>query len=196
MPLPGGALVTRGHDGVLRVEGPAPEGLAAGLAGGPRASSLGATPDGRTLVVGDAEGGLRLFGTGGPREPVAAVGGRRVPVTAVTALPTDEDGVLVAAGLADGSVTLWAPPRQPLEGALSRRGSFPVAVAARRTAAGPLVAVAWSDRVVTVRHLGTGATRAAPLHDVLGLALSPDTILIAAGYDGVTAWDVDLAAPA
>lgn len=190
--LAGGALVIRDHDGVLRISGEHRTGLAQALAApGPRATCLGATGDGGTLVVGDTEGGLRLFGADGtPAGRVTLAAG--VPVTAASCLRDDKGGVVVVAGLADGSVTLWAPPKPPLEGALTYRGTVPVSLAAARTRVGPVIAVAWADQVVTVDRLGSGPTLAAhPYHDVLALSLAPDGVLVGAGYDGITCWECD-----
>jgi WD40 repeat protein len=192
--LAGGELVSRDHDGALRSNGAAGSRLARALAApGPRAFALGATADGRTLVVGDADGWLRLFDADGtPGAAVTLPAG--VPVTSAACLRADDgEDVVVVAGLADGSITLWAPPKPPLERSLTYRGTQPVAIAAARTRVGPVIAIAWADQVVTVHRPGEGPAQAAhPYHDVLALALAPDGVLVGAGYDGVTCWECDL----
>lgn len=54
-------------------------------------------------------------------------------------------------------------------------------------------ATAWTHRVIPVARVESGSTRRIHVpHDILALTLTPDGLLIAAGYDGITCWRCDL----
>lgn len=164
--------------------GPAPE----------RPSALASTP--RHVAVADGLGRVHLwplYDIGpGPRivEP------HRTGVTAVTCL--DASGVvLLATGGLDGTVRLWDTaggdtPGDPVE----RRAAIPLALAAADTEdAGPVLAVAWSDRRLHLWHLLSGRKAVVPaLGDVRALALTRGGNLVSAGHDGVRSTRLDLAA--
>lgn len=182
------------HAGTVRTVGAVDPALAADLAAtGGRATCLGAAPDGGTLVLGDEAGTVRLFGVR-DGEPVRLTERlAEVPLTAVGCLRADDGDHVVVAGAADGSITLWAPPKPPLDRPLTFREAEPVAIASAATRVGPVIAIAWSDHVVSVRRLAYGpAHEVHPYHDVLALAITPDGALVVAGYDGITCWECDL----
>ncbi|MCQ4079466.1 ATP-binding protein [Streptomyces sp. RB6PN25] len=185
--------------GTLRAVGPVDPALQAALAhhnspaGGTRAVCLGGDPGGRTLVVGDAAGTVHLHEAGGG-EPVT-VRISEVPLTAVGCLRLGNGADLVLVGSADGHLSVWAPPRPPLDQAFMMDGSPPTAIALAETRVGVVYAAAYTHRVISVGRVEYGSSRKIHVpHDIAALVLTPDGMLAAAGYDGITCWRCDLGA--
>lgn len=193
------AFVLLDSAGSLRGVGPVPPAFQAALAhhnspgSGTRAVCLGGDPRGRTLAVGDAAGTVHLYEAEG-EEPVRITARMsEVPLTAVGCLRLDNGNDLVLVGSADCHLSVWAPPKPPLDGAFMMDGSPPTAIALAETRVGVVYATAWTHRVVSVARVEYGSTRKihAP-HDIVALTLTPDGLVIAAGYDGITCWQCDL----
>ncbi|PWI41610.1 hypothetical protein [Streptomyces sp. ICBB 8177] len=172
---------------------PATWAVAAGRAEDSEAVCLGGDPDGRAVAVGHADGTVRLYDAAGRESAAARVS--RVPLTAVGVLrPRDEADVALVAG-ADGHLTVWAPPKPPLDQAFWMEGSPATAISLAETPVGAVYAVAWTHRVITVGRLEYGSARKLHVpHDVAAVTLAPDGTLVAAGYDGITCWECDLEA--
>ncbi|WP_405361015.1 hypothetical protein OG535_22500 [Kitasatospora sp. NBC_00085] len=117
------------------------------------------------------------------------------PVTALagTALGggplSDPEIPLLVSGGFDGAVRIWGPRSAPMPEPSDRRGCPVTAVAAGATAAGPVVAAAWSDGLVRVRYLGGGGVLDLRTgSEVWSLALA-GTLLVAGMPDGLAAVD-------
>ncbi|WP_441249522.1 hypothetical protein [Kitasatospora sp. McL0602] len=117
-------------------------------------AAIGRLP-GAAPAFGDAAGAVHWAE---PEETVSAQL-HRGPVTALAGVALGGGGLsepdlplLVSGGL-DGAVQLWGPAAEPMPEPSDRRGCPVTAVAAGATAAGALVAAAWSDGVVRVRDL-------------------------------------------
>ncbi|MHA6762519.1 ATP-binding protein [Streptacidiphilus sp. PAMC 29251] len=157
--------------------------------------------DSRPLAVADARGGFQLRSTG-PAAPEAAEprGGQlhRSPVSAVAVLsdPGSSMPDLVLTGGLDGSVRLWdsrsgsAMP-EPVE----RRNAVPTALAITDSKAGPVLAVAWSDRLLHLWQLFEGRLVVLPLlQDAHTLTLTSGGLLSHGGPQGTGALRLDLEA--
>ncbi|WP_309054764.1 hypothetical protein [Streptomyces sp.] len=151
----------------------------------------------RHAVVGDGRGRVHLWPLDFPApETLTAYRPHRSPVAAAACLDVG-DTVLVVTGGLDGTVVLWdsasaAPLTEPLE----RRGSLPTALALADTdAAGPVLAVAWSDRRLHLWHLLSGRRAALPApYRVGSLALTDDCLLLSSGPGGIRLTRLDPAA--
>ncbi|MEY9943518.1 hypothetical protein [Kitasatospora sp. GAS1066B] len=148
------------------------------------------------FVVGDDDGRVHLWSLttlqSGPRTNRL----HRTAITAVDCAVLPDTGVtlLVSAGL-DGTVRLWdsasgAAMPEPVE---RRTTAVPTALALAETAAGPVLAVAWSDQRLHLWQLFEGRLTPLPLlHPATALALRGDATLIVAGERGATALRLDL----
>lgn len=108
---------------------------------------------GGSVVVGDRLGSVHAFGLTGIHQ-AALHSGR---VAAVTAVETSTP--FVCSGGTDGAVRLWTPGKEPNPHAapLAQRPAPVVSLHAAETPRGPVLAVAWADGLVELRHLDTGA---------------------------------------
>ncbi|MET9435746.1 hypothetical protein [Streptomyces sp. NPDC006551] len=108
---------------------------------------------GGSVVVGDRLGSVHAFGLTGIHQ-AALHSGR---VAAVTAVETSTP--FVCSGGTDGAVRLWTPGKEPNPhpAPLVERPAPVVTLHAARTPRGPVLAVAWADGLVELRHLDTGA---------------------------------------
>ncbi|WP_377267817.1 hypothetical protein [Peterkaempfera sp. SMS 1(5)a] len=150
-----------------------------------RLTALGAHRD--RVVLADIAGTVHLWSLSALDAGPRTIRLHRSGVTATTCHVLPEVGVVlvVSAGL-DGAVRLWdsatgAEMPVPVE----RRAAVPTAVTMAETAAGLLLAVAWSDRQLHVWQLSEG--RMAPLsmlHPVDTLMLCADGTLVAGGRKG------------
>ncbi|GAA5014696.1 hypothetical protein GCM10025734_62470 [Kitasatospora paranensis] len=158
-----------------------------------RLTALGAHRD--RVVLADGAGAVHLWSLSSLDAAPRSIRLHGSGVTAVTCRVLPEVGVVlvVSAGL-DGAVRLWdsatgAEMPVPVE----RRAAIPTAVDLAETAAGLLLAVAWSDRRVHVWQLSEGRMAALSLlHPVDMLMLCADGTLVAAGRDGTCALGLDL----
>ncbi|MFC5663637.1 hypothetical protein ACFP3U_11665 [Kitasatospora misakiensis] len=142
-------------------------------------------------ALGDAAGAVHWFEDG----KVVSERLHHGPVTALagTALGggplSDPEIPLLVSGGFDGAVRLWGPRSAPMPEPSDRRGCPVTAVAAGATAAGPVVAAAWSDGLVRVRDLGTGGVLDVRTgSEVWSLALA-GTLLVLGMPDGLAAVD-------
>ncbi len=142
-------------------------------------------------ALGDANGAVHWFEDG----KVVSERLHHGPVTALagTALGggplSDPEVPLLVSGGFDGAVRLWGPRSAPMPEPSDRRGCPVTAVAAGATAAGPVVAAAWSDGLVRVRDLGTGGVLDVRTgSEVWSLALA-GTLLVLGMPDGLAAVD-------
>ncbi|MFC5640703.1 hypothetical protein [Kitasatospora cinereorecta] len=102
----------------------------------------------------------------------------------------DPEIPLLASGGLDGAVRLWGPGTVPMNQPIDLHPHPVTAVAVGTTAAGPVVAAAWADGLVRLRHLN-GDT------DVLDLRVGPEVhalamvgnLLVVGTPDGVAAID-------
>ncbi|MFJ8433536.1 hypothetical protein ACIQ9P_19765 [Kitasatospora sp. NPDC094019] len=142
-------------------------------------------------ALGDADGAVHWFEDG----KVVSERLHHGPVTALagTALGggplSDPEIPLLVSGGFDGAVRLWGPRSAPMPEPSDRRGCPVTAVAAGATAAGPVVAAAWSDGLVRVRDLGSGEVLELRIgSEVWSLALA-GTLLVLGMPDGLAAVD-------
>lgn len=150
----------------------------------------------RHAAVADGHGHVHLWPLDRPAPEPRTLRPHRSAVAGVACLETD-DTLLVLTGGLDGTVTLWdSVTAEFLTEPMERRNAVPTALAAADTdAAGPVLAVAWSDRRLHLWHLLSGRTTALPApHHVHSLALTEDGHLLSAGRGGVHLLRLDLAA--
>ncbi|MGW0464602.1 WD40 repeat domain-containing protein [Streptomyces sp. NPDC003027] len=130
---------------------------------------------GGSVVVGDRLGSVHAFGLTGIHQ-AALHSGR---VAAVTAVETSTP--FVCSGGTDGAVRLWTPGKEPNPhpAPLAERPAPVVTLHAAQTPRGPVLAVAWADGLVELRHLDTGALhRFRPGPPVRAVAVTPEGDLI------------------
>ncbi|MFB6889506.1 hypothetical protein ACFCX4_09360 [Kitasatospora sp. NPDC056327] len=147
---------------------------------------------GSAPAFGDADGAVHWAEDGKVQSerlhhgPVTALAG-----TALGGGPlSDPEIPLLVSGGFDGAVRLWGPRSAPMAEPSDRRGCPVTAVAAGVTAAGPVVAAAWSDGLVRVRDLAAGtALDVRTGSEVWSLALA-GTLLVLGMPDGLAAVDV------
>ncbi|MFF8769628.1 hypothetical protein [Kitasatospora sp. NPDC015120] len=146
---------------------------------------------GSSPAFGDADGAVHWAEDG----KVASERLHHGPVTALagTALGggplSDPEIPLLVSGGFDGAVRLWGPHSAPMPEPSDRRGCPVTAVAAGATAAGPVVAAAWSDGLVRVRDLATGGMLDVRTgSEVWSVALA-GTLLVLGMPDGLAAVD-------
>ncbi|MBV9025653.1 MAG: hypothetical protein JO362_18105 [Streptomycetaceae bacterium] len=209
-PLADGGIVVLGDDGVLHLVGGAEQPQTADIlapfnavdpADRVNATCVGSDPQAGLLVVGDMTGNAHLFAFSQSALDRSALGQApfsRVerladaPLTGVCCLRVGNGVTMVVAAATDGTIRLWDCDRAPLPRPLTRRESVPKALALTETATGPVMAVAWADRVVHLLRPGLGnRITIYPHHDVSALALTRDGMLIAAGNEGITGWQYD-----
>lgn len=83
---------------------------------------------------------------------------------------------------------LWETASEPMPTPVQQRPCPATALAAADTAAGPVLAVAWSDGEVHLWHVLSGRVRVLPLpHSCHALALTPGGLLLIGGPEGLTA---------
>ncbi|MGW7428751.1 WD40 repeat domain-containing protein [Streptomyces sp. NPDC054861] len=126
---------------------------------------------GGSVVVGDRLGSVHAFGLTGIHQ-AALHSGR---VAAVTAVETETP--FVCSGGTDGTVRLWTPGKDaaPHPAPLVERAAPVVTLHAAETPRGPVLAVAWADGLVELRHLDTGALhRFRPGPPVRAVVVTPD----------------------
>jgi hypothetical protein len=149
----------------------------------------------RHATVGDRGGRVHLWPLDRPTPEPHTFRPHRSAVTGVACLEAD-DALLVVTGAADGTVTLWdSAAGKPMTAPVERRNALPTALAVADTDAGPVLAVAWSDRRLHLWHLLSGRMTAFPaLSPVHGLALTGDAHLLTAGRGAARLIGLDLAA--
>ncbi|MFG2672883.1 hypothetical protein [Streptomyces sp. NPDC048445] len=137
------------------------------------------------VAVGDAAGAVHTFaltadGAGAKRR--AHLHTARVTALAALEIPIDgspDTTALVYSGGADGTVRAWAPALEPDPAAVTARPHAVRAVSAAYTNAGVVLAVAWADGLVELRHVDAGESRAfRPGPPVNALALTRDERLV------------------
>ncbi|SDT67490.1 hypothetical protein SAMN05216371_3602 [Streptomyces sp. TLI_053] len=142
-------------------------------------------------ALGDAAGAVHWFEDGKVLSerlhhgPVTALAG-----TALGGGPlSDPEIPLLVSGGFDGAVRLWGPRSAPMPEPSDRRGCPVTAVAAGATAAGPVVAAAWSDGFVRVRDLGTGGVLDLRTGSEVWSLVLAGTLLVLGMPDGLAAVD-------
>ncbi|MCQ4200345.1 WD40 domain-containing protein [Streptomyces coelicoflavus] len=195
--LPDATVVVLDGDGRLHIHraptAPGPSGLAALLDDGPgageqaietlstavthtRITALGASE--HAVAVADHTG--RVYGVflSDPGRLVAAEHLHEGPVTAlavadVPVAASEPDVSLVYSGGADGRVRVWGPGKKPMDVPVAERATPVRALAARMTASGLTLSIAWSDGLVEHRRLDAAERRTFhPGHPVNVLALT------------------------
>ncbi|MEY9963012.1 hypothetical protein ABIA33_001038 [Streptacidiphilus sp. MAP12-16] len=159
-----------------------------------RATAVAA--DGDSVVVADAQGGFHYWPAVDASTGPVSERPHRTAVTAVACLAVPEvPGLtLVLTGGLDGTVRLWdSASGRSMPEPVDRRNALPTALAAARTGHGPVLAVAWSDRLLHIWRLFEGRVAAVPLlQDVDTLALAPSGLLVCGGPEGSSALRLDL----
>ena len=167
---------------------------------GPLSGTIAATPDGRLVAAGGADGAVHLFDVSTP-DAVRVVHTLTGPEALIELVAISPDGRLLAAGSDDQTVWLWdiSDPAAPRKLArLTGPTSYVQAVAfspdGRTLAAGGADDNVWLWDVSQPAH----PTRlAGPVHGPTGyiysLAFSPDGRTLAAGSDDKAVWLWDLA---
>ncbi|MEU0738018.1 WD40 repeat domain-containing protein [Streptomyces sp. NPDC006134] len=207
-PVSSDCLLALDRSGTLRLlpltpDAPAPIGLGS-LMLHHNAASLAAPPDfsdrptavavtARYAAVGDGRGRVHLWPLGRPVPEPGTFQPHRSAVTGVACLEVDNTLLVVTGGL-DGTVALWdSVTAEPMKNPVERRNALPTAPAVADTDAGPVLAVAWSDRRLHLCHLLSGRMTALPvLSPVHGLALTSDAHLLIAGREGIRLIKIDL----
>lgn len=182
-----GAEDTDARDALARIA--AHHGAAALTSPDARATALGGAPDGRYAVVGDGEGRVHIWSlhdpAAGPRTMRLHSG--RVLATACLPLPGRNLDLVFSAGQ-DGSIRLWEASADPMPEPVTRRPATVTALAAADTPAGPLLAAAWNDGEVHVRHVLSGTSVIVPLpRPADALAFTRDGLLAVGDPYGVCA---------
>lgn len=144
-------------------------------------------------AFGDANGAVHWYESSGVISEKLHHG----PVTALAGtalgghgLSDPEIPLLVSGGL-DGAVRLWGPGSDPMAEPTDQRGCPATTVAVSATAAGPLVAAAWSDGLIRVRSLSKGGE----VHnlrlgsEIWSMALNGNLLMVGMP-DGVAAIDI------
>lgn len=152
---------------------------------------------GRHVAVADSHGRIHIWPLHDPTVDPLTIQLHQVSVTAVACLePAETGGVLVISGGLDGTVRLWDfTTGEAMPGPMERRDALPTAIAAAHTDAGPVLAVAWSDRRLHLWHLLSGRMADLPdPHHSQALAVTSDGHLVTAGRDGVHSTRLELAA--
>lgn len=152
---------------------------------------------GQHVAVADGHGRIHLWPLHDPAVDPRTIQLHRTSVTAVACLePAETGAVLVISGGLDGTVRLWdSTTGEAMPGPMERRDALPTAITAADTDAGPVLAVAWSDRRLHLWHLLSGRMAALPtLHHSQTLAVTSDGHLVTAGRDGVHNTRLELAA--
>ncbi|MFJ8544987.1 WD40 repeat domain-containing protein [Streptomyces sp. NPDC093586] len=181
--LPDGTVVVLDGDGRLHTHqaptAPRPSGLAALLDDGPGAgvrametlsaamtrtqiTALAASE--RAVALADHMGRVHVALLADPGRAMPTEHLHEGPVTAlaVADVPVAESGPeisLVYSGGADGRVRVWCPDSKPMDVPVAERVSAVRALAARMTAAGPTLSIAWADGLVEHRRLDTTERR-------------------------------------
>jgi hypothetical protein len=143
-------------------------------------------------AFGDAAGAVHWAGP----EEILSAQLHRGPVSALAGVAlggglSEPDLPLLVSGGLDGTVQLWSPASEPMPEPSDRRDCPVTAVAAGSTAAGPLVAAAWSDGVVRVRDLGgTGGELDIRLGSEIWSMELVGTLLVVGMPDGLAALDL------
>ncbi|MEU2432484.1 hypothetical protein ABZ611_23800 [Streptomyces sp. NPDC007861] len=102
------------------------------------------------VAVGDRMGSVHAFGLAGVHQ--AALHSGRVTALTAVELPAP----VIYSGGADGVVRAWSPGHGPVPAPLVERPHPVTALHATAAANGPLLAVAWADGLVELRHVTTG----------------------------------------
>ncbi|MFC8723077.1 hypothetical protein [Kitasatospora sp. NPDC057198] len=156
-------------------------------------TALGAST--RYAALGDGKGRVHLWSLRDPGLGARTVEPHRSGVTAVACLDLPDTGtLLLLTGGLDGAVRLWdSGSGELMPGPVERRNAIPTALGAADTEAGPVLAVAWSDRRIHLWHLFSGRVAPLPaLHDSSAVALTADGRLLTAGAGGLHALRLDL----
>ncbi|MEV7117435.1 hypothetical protein [Kitasatospora griseola] len=151
----------------------------------------------RHAAVADGRGRVHLWSLHSPETGPRTIELHRSAVTAVSCLDLPQAGaVLLVTGGLDGTVRLWdSATAEALPSPVESRKALPTALGLADTEAGPVLAVAWSDRRIHLWHLLSGRLAALPTpHLGRALTLTGDGRLLQAGRDGIHAWRLDLAA--
>lgn len=192
-----GGIASAGVDGVVDIMAPDGAEMAPITVGG-MVFAVAFNPAGNQLAIGTADGGLRLFGLGGPavtagpQNPGAHAGG-------VMSLAYSPDGRLLASGGADTKVRLWnsdtlAPVRE-------LTGHTATVTSVAFNADGSRLASGGNDRTVGLWDVGTGSRIGDPMRGHGGLVLSVDFIsdgneIVSGGNEHtLRLWDADLGQP-
>jgi hypothetical protein len=156
-------------------------------------SALAWSPDGQLIAAGDRAGELELWRA----SDGVSVGGARLRTAApqalsmaplVGSLAFSPDGRLLAAGMADGTVRLWAVGQAKELSALPHGPEVVVSVAFSPTQSA--LASAGTDGTIALWSLPEGrlVRRIAAGHAIARVAFSPDGTLLAAGGRGREGW--------
>ncbi|WP_034267856.1 WD40 repeat domain-containing protein [Actinospica robiniae] len=138
------------------------------------ATSLAATSDGNTLVVGDAAGGIHVFDLASRRFTSQLLQRHVGPVTTVSAIRMADTGDLaIISGARDGRLELSTFGAGPGGGTVAQRGTPVTAVSASESAYGPVVASAWADGMILLHSLTTRRQLAA-----IPLGWAPTCVLV------------------
>jgi hypothetical protein len=169
----------------------------AAVLAGRRAPVTAVAADQGTVAVADAAGSFHLRPATTGTTALHSHRPHQVPVTALTclALPETREGMcLVFTGAADGSVRLWdSATGQSMPEPVERRNALPTALASANTDAGPVLAIAWSDRRLHLWRLAEGQVTHVPLlQHTDALAMTPDGLLLCGGNQGTLALKLDL----
>ncbi|MFC8434779.1 hypothetical protein [Streptomyces sp. NPDC057253] len=144
-------------------------------------------------VVGDRGGMVHLWSLGEYQDMPRSHRVHEQPVTAATCVATADGLTLTFTAGADGSVRLWETSAEPMPVPVQQRPYRVTALAAADTpAAGPVLAVAWSDGELHLWHVFSGRVRELPwLRECDALALTPEGLLVIGdreGLHGVRVW--------
>ncbi|MFF1867693.1 hypothetical protein [Kitasatospora herbaricolor] len=162
--------------------------------GSPRTRPTAVAADRDKAVVADADGTIHLWSIAdhrtGPRTHRLHTGA----ITSVACLFLSRTGTTLAVtGALDGTVRLWdSASGRPMPQPVEQRNALPTALAMADTDAGPVLAVAWSDRLLHLWNLLEGRMTPVPLlHDAEALTLTGNQLTVA-GRHGITAIHLDL----
>lgn len=160
-----------------------------------RPSALAGSHGGGLAAVGDEQGNVHVWKLETPGPAPRSYALHQAPVSAVACLDLPEDGLtlVLSAGM-DGRVRMWETSADPMPEPVEQRPALVTAMAAARTAHGPVLAVAWNDAGLHLWQLFTGRVRRVPLLlPCAALALSADALLTIGGPEGSYALTLDTA---
>lgn len=168
-------------------------GMTAAPSSADRLTAVGAHRD--RVVLADTAGTVHLWSLSALDSGPRSIRLHRSGVTATACRVLPEVGIVlvVSAGL-DGAVRLWdSATGDEMPVPVERRAAIPTAVTMAETAAGLLLAVAWSDRRLHVWQLSEGRMASLSLpHPVDTLMLCADGTLVAGGREGICTLGLDL----